>query len=390
MRWFLLALSLVAATAAENPHVEKGFDHFYNLEYDEAIESFQKAVAAAPDEPDYLNHLAQSVLYKAMFRAGALESELVSGNNPFVSRNRVLTDAEEQKLFDTSINRSLALAQAAKGKNNSDVRALYAEGVAYGIRSNYNFLVRKAWRDALRDATTARSLHNRISEIDPSNIDARLVQGLHDYVVGSLPFTYKILGFLAGFHGDRDLGVRTLEMVARKGDQNRYDAQILLAVIYRRERHAQKAIPLLEALIQRYPRNYLFRFELVQMFADLGKKDDALAVLETLEDLQKRKLAGMQRLAIEKIYYMRGNLLFWYREYDIALGQLARVTPKAAQLDVNTGMNAWLRTGQCLDMKGQRSKALEAYRQAIGGSADSDAAKEAKKYLGSPYRRPAG
>ena len=387
MRWLFLVLSLFPAMAADNPHVAQGFDHFYNLEYDEAIESFQKAVAASPGEPDYLNHLAQSVLYKAMFRAGALESELVSGNNPFVSRNRVATDSAEQRIFDESINKSLALSQAAKAKNPRDVHAIYAEGVAFGIRSNYNFLVRKAWRDSLKDATTARSLHNRISEIEPGNVDARLVQGLHDYIVGSLPFTYKVLGFLAGFHGDRELGIRTLEMVAQKGDQNRYDAQIVLAVIYRRERHAQKAIPLLENLIQRYPRNYLFRFELVQMFADLGKKDEALVVLETLEDLQRRKVAGMQRLALEKIYYMRGNLLFWYREYDSALGMLSKVTPKASQLDVNTGMNAWLRTGQCLDMKGQRAKALDAYRQAIIGSPDSDAAKEAKRYLSSPYRR---
>ena len=55
-----------------------------------------------------------------------------------------------------------AAGAAAQGR-----RALYTLGVAYGLRANYNFLVRKAWMDSLRDATTARKLHNRVTELIP-------------------------------------------------------------------------------------------------------------------------------------------------------------------------------------------------------------------------------
>ena len=39
--------------------------------------------------------------------------------------------------------------------------------------------------------TAARKLHNRISALEPNNVDARLVQGLHDYIVGSLPWHWR-------------------------------------------------------------------------------------------------------------------------------------------------------------------------------------------------------
>ena len=388
MKSLLFILLSATALAADDPFTLKGFDHFYNLECDEAIDDFQKAVDAAPNDADRWNHLAQAILYRAMFRAGALESELVSGNNTFFHRNRIVTNEEDHGRFDEAVRHAMELSSAALIKKPQDPQALWSNGITYAIRSNYNFLVRKAWRDSLRDATTARLTHNRLSEIEPNLIDAKLLQGLHDYIVGSLPIAYKMLGMLAGMHGDKDKGIKTLELVAQKGETSRWDAQVFLGATYRRERMPWKAIPLLEPLIQRYPRNYLFRFELVQMFADAGRKDDALKVLDELEELKRKNLPGYSRMDVSKIHYARGNLLFWYRDYDGALLSLNKVTPVANQIDPNTGMNAWLRTGQCYDMKGVRAKAAEAFQQAVAGAPDSDAGKEARKYLTTAYRRP--
>ena len=51
------------------------------------------------------------------------------------------------------------------------------------------------------------------------------------------------------YHGDRNRGIEGLQAVAKDGRSNRVDAEIMLAAIYRRERRAQDAIPLLEDLI---------------------------------------------------------------------------------------------------------------------------------------------
>jgi tetratricopeptide (TPR) repeat protein len=264
---------------------------------------------------------------------------------------------------------------------------LYAQGVAYGLRANYNFLVRKAWMDALRDATQARKLHNRVTELDPSFIDARLVQGVHDYVVGSLPFAYKLLGFLVGFRGDREKGMQTLRLVSEKGDKNKLDAQVLLAAIYRRERRPKDALPLVESLAALFPRNYLFQFEISQMHSDLGNKREALAALQRVEDLKKAGSPGYSRLHYEKIYFSRGTIYFWYGDLDEAVRDFRRVVARSEELDLSTGVMAWLRLGQIHDLKGQRPEAVEAYRKAIALAPESEAAKESRRYITAPYKR---
>ncbi len=204
----------------------------------------------------------------------------------------------------------------------ADADSLYAQGVALGLRGNYNFLVRKAWMDALKDITNSRKLHGRVTAMEPGRVDAKLVQGVHDYVVGSLPWAYKVLGFVVGFRGDREGGIRTVKEVAAKGKDNRTDAEVLLAVVYRREKKPAEAIRLLRDLIGRYPRNYLFRLEMVQMFSDSGDKDRALAELAALDELKRRNTPGLAHMPAEKVNAVRGTLLFWYRDYDVAIEQL--------------------------------------------------------------------
>ncbi|MEO8659384.1 MAG: tetratricopeptide repeat protein [Bryobacteraceae bacterium] len=389
MRVLLLALlSLFPSLAADDPPlVAQAFDHFYNLEYDQSLVNFTQVLDQNQRDPNAYNHVAQVILYRAMFRAGALESELVTGNNAFLRRDKVNPTPEETRRFDECITKAIAISNDALKTNANDTAALYSLGVAYGLRSNYNFLVRKAWMDALKDATQARKAHNRVTELNKDLIDARLVQGVHDYVVGSLPFTYKLLGFLAGFHGDRETGIKTLQLVGEKGNRNRFDAQILLSAIYRREHRAAEAIPLVAGLVQRFPRNYLLRFELAQMYADTGNKTAALKTLQFMLDQKRAGAAAYAALAIEKIFFHLGNLEFWYNDYPSAIDNLTKVTLKAADLDLNTGVLAWLRLGQTYDLMGRRPDARAAYQKAIDLAPDSEFARESKKYIGSPYKR---
>ena len=383
-----LAFVVLLLAGFPDPLIQKGFDHFYNLEYDEAIAAFRQYIAKHPDEPRGYNHLAQAILYREMYRTGALETELVSGSNPFLRRPKMNPSPEDQKEFDDAIRRSMELSQARLKENPRDTQALYALGVAHGLRANYNFLVRKAWMDALRDATQARKLHNRVTELDPNFTDARLVQGVHEYVVGSLPWHWRTLGFLIGFRGNKQQGIRILQEVAEKGDVNKLDAKVLLCAIYRRERKPELAIPLIQELMAAYPRNYLLYFELAQMYSDAGDKDKALEMLARLEHLRNSGAPGFARVPMEKIYFARGNIQFWYRDLDQALENIRKAAARADHLDLNTGVLALMRLGQIYDLKGRRQEAIQAYRRAIAYAPESDAAKESRRYLTTPYRRP--
>jgi hypothetical protein len=103
-----------------------------------------------------------------------------------------------------------------------------------------------------------------VTELDPGFIDAKLTQGVNDYIIGSLPLRWKMLGFLGGFHGDKQRGIRTLIEVGDKGNVNRVDAMVLLAAVYLREKKPEMAIPVLTELIQAFPKNPLLKVELAK------------------------------------------------------------------------------------------------------------------------------
>ena len=382
------ALLGAVSLRAQDPLVSEGYDHFYNLEYGEAIAAFTAETEQHPDDANAWNHLAHATLFRAMYRGGALESELVTGSNPFLRRQKVKTTTAEHQQFYEAIDKALDLAQTRLAENEDDPRALEALGVAYALRANYNFLVRKVWVDALHDTTDARKAHKRLIDLEPDNVDARMIPAIYDYVTGSLPLGYRILGFLAGYHGDRNRGIESLQSVAQDGKFNRVDAEIMLAAIYRRERRAQDAIPLLEDLIQRFPRNFLLYFEIVQMYSDLGDKTTALAEIGRIRDLRQTGAAGFAELQPEKIDYLEGNLLFWYSDLDQALDDMKKVTAKTRELDLNTGIMSWMRLGQIYDMKGRRVSAVAAYKKAAAMAPLSEVGKESRRYVTQPYKRP--
>jgi tetratricopeptide (TPR) repeat protein len=381
----VLVLLAAALPLAGQKLVDEGWDHFYNLEYDEAIADFERAVAQDPDSPDLHNHLAQSIVFREMYRNGALESEMVSGNNSLLRRARLNPSEATRKRFLAEIDRSLSLCAARLKKNPNDATALYAEGIAYGIRSDYFWVVEKSWYDSLRDATSARRAHNRLAELEPHNVDARLVQGLDDYIVGSLPWAYRCLGFLAGIRGDKEKGIRTVEEVARNGTTNKVDAEIFLCAMYRRENHPALAVPLIQDLIQRFPRNYLLRLELSVMYAMAGDKLHGLEAVEEAARLKRAHAPGFDGMTWEKVYYQEGTIQFWYRDEDQALENLQKVAARIENVDLNTGAYTLMRIGQIYDMTHHRALAVEYYRKAIAFEPQADGAVQSRKYLATPY-----
>ena len=387
----LAAGALRAADVSVQQIIEQGNDAFYNLDFEQSIADYEKAIAAQPDNAQFHNHLAHALLYREMFRDGALESELVSGNNSFIRRPKLEPPPDVEKRFFAEIDRSMQLSQAAVARNPRDTTALHTLSVALALRANYGFLVRKSWRASLYDSSQARKYDNQVTEIDPGDYDARLLQGGYDYIVGNLSWTLRALGFIAGYRGDKQRGLRTIEEVAQKGNQNRVDAEIVLCALYRREGQPTRAIPLVSQLIQRYPRNYLLRFELAQMYGATGQRKNALAALDEIARLKRENTPGYERIPWEKIYYETGNLEFWFDDLDQALENLKKVTATPEQLkelDLNTGVLALMRQGQIYDLQKRHTLAVKAYQDAAKFAPDADAARESQHYINSPYSRP--
>ena len=262
----LLQAAAWAGSLHETVVAQPGFEHFYNLEYDDALVAFSAQAERNPSSPDVYNHIAQTILWKQMYRAGMLSSEFIGGTR-FVHQPKLVLTVEQQAQFHETLAHAMSLSQEKLEADPNDTGAFYSIGVSYGLRANYSFVVKKAWTDALRDATAARKAHARVTQLDPDFIDAKLTQGVNDYIVGSLPFQWKMFGFLAGFHGDKQRGIRTLKEVGEHGRMNRVDAMVLLAALYLREHRPEEAVPVLTELTEEFPMNPLLRIELEKAVA---------------------------------------------------------------------------------------------------------------------------
>src|SRR6266704_7144502 len=125
--------SALASLAQQTPWApyNAAFNHFYNLEYDQALAELEKGEAADPNSLAPHNYLAQCIQFREMFKVGALESELVTGNNSFLRRPKIDTTPEIEKRFLDEVQKALTLAEARLKTNPNDTRALYALGVTY-------------------------------------------------------------------------------------------------------------------------------------------------------------------------------------------------------------------------------------------------------------------
>jgi tetratricopeptide (TPR) repeat protein len=333
----MIAILLLAAAAqASETRAERGFRHFYNLEYDQAIDEFRGEVADTPDEPDGYNHLAQAILYRRLYRSGILENSLVSGNDMLLSlihQPKLVLNSTDEGEFRRSIDSSAISARARLLMNPKDDAALYSLGVTYSLRANYEFLVRKSWLAAIRAGNEALKLHKQVVELNPSRTDALLVVGVHDYVVASLPVGLRILGAMAGVRGDKERGMRALQMVAARGHQNRVEAQILLSMLYRHEARAEQAIPLLNGLLESFPHNYLLHFAKVYTFIELRDEANALDSLSSLDMNRAAGVSGYDHILPARICRARDQIESRLGFSEQARGQREKATKIVEQKD---------------------------------------------------------
>ena len=123
------------------------------------------------------------------------------------------------------------------------------------------------------------------------------------------------------------------------------------------------------------------------MYSSIGDKNHAMATLDSIAELKRTNAAGYAAIPWEKLYYEKGNIQFWYRDLDQALENLKKATASPKDLDLNTGVLAFMRQGQIYDLTGRHELAITQYNKAIAFAPQADAARESRRYITAPYRR---
>ena len=374
-----------SASLAYRPHDPlnlTAFNHFYNLDYDRAVQEFEQVLGRHPDDPFAVNHLLTATLFRELYRMGVLNTGEYA-NDSFISAPHRPADPKVKDQIKSLVDRALQLEEKRLAANPNDVEALYARGVTRAQFATYTALIERAWFSALRNAVGARRDHERVLELSPSTMEAKLIVGAHNYVVGSLPWGVKVAASMVGLGGNKEKGLEYLKECAQGNGETSIDAQILLAVFLRREHRYDEALPIVRSLVPRFPQDILLALEEGHLLRAAGRNPEAAAVYRKI--WQAGKEGHYPGLHYEIAALSLGDLLRAQKDYGGAAAAYEQVG-QASQPEEETLQKANLGAGEMYDLLQKRDLALAKYQAVVAKDSNSLPAETARKRIKEAYR----
>jgi tetratricopeptide (TPR) repeat protein len=357
------------------------FDHFYNLEYDRAVAEFTEVLHRHPDDPFAINHLLSAVLIRELYRMGAMNTGEYT-NDSFIGQAHRPADPKVKEEIKHLVAEAEGIEDRRLKANPNDIDMLYARGVTRAQFALYTALIERAWFSALRNAVGARRDHERVLELDPNYVDAKLVVGVHNYVMGSLPWTVKVAAAIVGLSGSKEKGLQDLREAANSHSEVSVDAQVLLSLFLRREHRYQEALPIMQGLSARFPRNVLFALEVGNLLRLSGHPAEAAEAYSHIWEAGHE--GHYPGLHYEVAALSLGDLLRDEKNYSGAVAAYEKVS-QVKNPDPEVLQKANLAAGEIYDLQQKRNLALQKYQAVVATDANSPQAEIARKHMKEPY-----
>ena len=275
--WFFLTVILLTprliAGEAATVELERGYRDLYALRFDDAQRQFEQWCSQFPADARGPVSQAAGDLFAELHRSGVLEAQFFEKDEMFESRPKVKPDPQLRVRFYARLDRAEQLARQRLGVASNDPDALFAVTLAYGLRADYTALIQNQYVKALKDTRRGAESAEKLLKISPTYYDAYLATGVSNYLVGSLFAPLRWLLRLGGYKGDREEGLRHLEITATQGRLLAPFARMLLALACLRAGDTDRARQLLVALREQFPTNPLFAKEIARLDARTPLKD---------------------------------------------------------------------------------------------------------------------
>jgi tetratricopeptide (TPR) repeat protein len=365
-----------------DPLTNSGFERFYNLDYDRSVRDFQRVVEKYPQDPFAVNHLLTAVLFRELYRMGALNTGEYA-NDSFVNAPHHNADPKAREQIKGLVDRAQELEQKRLSLNSKDVDALYARGVTRAQFSTYTALIEHAWLSALRNAVGARHDQERVLELSPDYVDAKLVVGAHNYVLGSLPWAVKVSASLIGLSGNKEKGIEFLDQTAKGGGEAATDAKAVLILFLRREHRYAESLQITQDLLARHPQNSLLTLEEGNLLRAMGNAQQAAAAYRGI--MQRGREGGYPGQHYETATVSLGDLLRSQKDFQGAAAAYEQINDVPSP-DPVLKQRAYLGAGQMYDLLRNRDLAKKNYEQVIAVNSGSERADTARKFLKEAYR----
>jgi len=387
--WFALAGGAWAAPAHTNPmnldpQVRAAYDAFYNLSFPAAVARFEQFRAAHPGDPQASAYLLDALIFEELYRLDLLDTTFYANDGFLTGRHATEEDPQKRDQIFSLADEAVREADWRLKQNPNDVDALFARAWVRALRCTYVAMVERGFGAGFRLATKAKDDAARALQLDPEYADAKLISGVYEYVVGALPWPFKLMIGFAGITGSKSTGLAMLRDAGQRGVVTSMEARTAIALFLRREGKYREAIEVVKNLKNEYPRDFLFCLEEANLRKDAGEGMAAV-------DAYRRLLADSARPGyfasahLELAEFGLGDALRGQRHYleaAHAYEQAAATRGVSPELKIRSLLDA----GQCHDLAEERAAALEDYQAAIDAGPNTSRAGEARKYLHSPYR----
>ena len=388
----LLLAAAISPSAAETtdtnplnrtPEVREAFNQFYNMDYDRALERFRDIQREHPGNPMATDYLLDAVLFRELNRLDLLDTTFYANDGFLTGKHTVIEDPKArdriQQLSDEAINE--ANAELKTNPNNSD--ALFARGWAKSLAATYDAMVERAFGAGLKQAFGARSDCDKVLQLDRNYVDAKLISGVYQYVVGALPFAFKLVVGFVGIHGSKSQGMAMLRDDAAHGDITQVEAKTSMMLFLRREGKYQEAAKIAEGLAQEYPHDYLFKLEEANLEKDGGEGMVAVQAYEQLIDAAKEP--GFYPSAhLELAYFGLGDSLRGQKLYEQAV-EAYQNGANQPTTSIELRRRCLLEAGKTYDLMREHAKAVEEYQAVVKAGSDTVQGEQARKYMKSAY-----
>jgi tetratricopeptide (TPR) repeat protein len=366
-----------------DPLVREAFQHFYDMDYPAAIERFERVHQAHPGDPQATALLLDAEIFQELYRQDLLDTTFYANDGFLTGHHATQEDPAMRDRIFALADEAVHEADGRISQNANDVDALYARAWARALRCTYVAMVERAFGTGFRLATKAKEDAQKALQIDPEYVDAKLVTGVYEYVVGALPLPFKFLIGFAGISGSKKTGMTMLHDAGERGVATSVEARTVITLFLRREAKYKEAIEVVRGLETQFPRNYLFALEEANLRKDAGEGMAAVdAYRKVVANSEKPGYYASARL--ELAYFGLGDALRGQRHYSEA-AQAYEQAGYTQNVGPELKVRSMLAAGQCRDLNGEREAAKRDYQMAIDAGPSTSRADQARKGLKSPY-----
>lgn len=363
--------------------VREAFDRFYIMDYNGALSRFQAIRNEHPNNPLATDYLLYTTVFKELFRLDLLDTTFYANDGFLTGKHTVVEDPHARDQIKSLSDQAVDQANLQLKANPNDVNALFARGWAKSLEATYLAMVERSFSAALRLANQARGDHARILQLNPDYVDAKLVVGNYEYVIGALPLPFKIFIGFAGIHGSKATGMEMLRDAGARGVITSVEARVCMMLFLRREAKYQEAEQIAEGLVAEYPRDFLFHLEVANLQKDAGAGLKAISSYREVIDLAK-KPGYFPSAQLELVYFGLGDTLRGQRLYADAV-EAYRDAAQQSTISPELKRRCLLAAGQVYDLMRDHDKAKQQYQAVIDLGRDSVQADQARRFMKTAY-----